>query len=564
MQAFSESEVLAALSDSLALTEEANAANDALLNLDFESLNEDLAHLKEDPVVQRALEKGLDLRMTVRNLDAQLVDALPDWPVPLSAEICAFDVFADAALLHAATETELAAVPVAELKKRIKQAQDEAASLECDELFPEHFRLDDEQARLARFSRAAALVTCLRVLCNAAAAEEKFQREFFFFGRDSPLAADACRDIFGKVFDAVTELVEFEFALDGDNAVKSGECVSLMTLIRVVNDLRRFYDEEDKCEPLAMFLQRLSMSLWPRFQASLRLHCASLRRAAQMLELRAANSNPPDLPVQASAVCLNYATLVASLDFLGSTLEHARGGAQLDTDLRQMRRLMEQLCFRLSESISEPRKRVVFCILNFDLVAACSLALLRAAVLPLCPNEKEEEETECDTRRVTWLRSEATSWRRLVQEHVAVFVESELQAHFSALLDFVKNTEFRLTQCQGQEERQRVADTKVVRSIACSFKSTWRQGIRHCKTAVDELFSDSMRTLSLGPRSLLALRRASVSRDVLELLLAQLVLYYKRFQRLLPQLPAVDTAAVEGELTHVQDLGYEIRQLLSR
>ncbi|AQL06057.1 Vacuolar protein sorting-associated protein 52 A [Zea mays] len=106
---------------------------------------------------------------------------------------------------------------------------------------------------------------------------------------------------------------------------------------------------------LDSYLDKVNMSLWPRFKMVFDLHLNSLR-----------NANIKTLwedDVHPHYVTRRYAEFTASLVHLN--VEH--GDGQLDLNLERLRMAIEDLLVKLAKMFSKPKLQTVFLINNYDL-----------------------------------------------------------------------------------------------------------------------------------------------------------------------------------------------------
>ncbi|VAI18799.1 unnamed protein product [Triticum turgidum subsp. durum] len=226
-----------------------------------------------------------------------------------------------------------------------------------------------------------------KLLIDTATSEYLFSDDFF--GEESLF-----QDIFAGPIQVVDEY--FDAVL-----LNCYDAIGIMLMIRIIHQHQLImFKRRIPC--LDSYLDKVNMSLWPRFKMVFDLHLSSLR-----------NANIKTLwedDVHPHYVTRRYAEFTASLVHLN--VEY--GDGQLDLNLERLRMAIEDLLVKLAKMFPKPKMQTVFLINNYDL----TIAVLKEA-------GTEGGKTQLHFEEV-------------LKSNIAIYVEEVLLEHFSDLIKFVK------------------------------------------------------------------------------------------------------------------------------
>ncbi|KAF7066085.1 hypothetical protein CFC21_072130 [Triticum aestivum] len=226
-----------------------------------------------------------------------------------------------------------------------------------------------------------------KLLIDTATSEYLFSDDFF--GEESLF-----QDIFAGPIQVVDEY--FDAVL-----LNCYDAIGIMLMIRIIHQHQLImFKRRIPC--LDSYLDKVNMSLWPRFKMVFDLHLSSLR-----------NANIKTLwedDVHPHYVTRRYAEFTASLVHLN--VEY--GDGQLDLNLERLRMAIEDLLVKLAKMFPKPKMQTVFLINNYDL----TIAILKEA-------GTEGGKTQLHFEEV-------------LKSNIAIYVEEVLLEHFSDLIKFVK------------------------------------------------------------------------------------------------------------------------------
>ncbi|KAG0492839.1 hypothetical protein HPP92_006237 [Vanilla planifolia] len=150
------------------------------------------------------------------------------------------------------------------------------------------------------------------------------------------------------------------------------------------------------------YLDKVNISLWPRFKMIFDMHLNSLRNA----NVRTLWSDD----VHPHYVMRRYAEFTASLVHINAE----NGDGQLDLNLERLRMAMEDLLVKLAKMFAKPKLQIVFLINNYDM----TISILKEACAEGGKMQAHFEE--------------------LLKSNIAIYVEELLLEHFGDLIKFVK------------------------------------------------------------------------------------------------------------------------------
>ncbi|KAK3013965.1 hypothetical protein RJ639_008511 [Escallonia herrerae] len=212
---------------------------------------------------------------------------------------------------------------------------------------------------------------------------------------------------------------------------------------------------------LDAYLDKVNISLWPRFKMVFDMHLNSLR-----------NANVRTLwedDVHPHYVMRRYAEFAASLIHLN--VEY--GDGQLELNMERLRMAIDDLLVKLAKTFPKPKLQTVFLINNYDMTIA---------VLKLKAMSMQE------LSKIIWYTNSALGtqleagpegskiqlhFEELLKNNTSIFVEELLLEHFSDLIKFVK-TRASEDPSSGAEKPITVAE---VEPLVKDFASRWKAAI---------------------------------------------------------------------------------------
>jgi len=251
---------------------------------------------------------------------------------------------------------------------------------------------------------------------------------------------------------------------------------------------------------LDSYLDKVNMSLWPRFKMVFDLHLSSLR-----------NANIKTLwedDVHPHYVTRRYAEFTASLVHLN--VEY--GDGQLDLNLERLRMAIEDLLVKLAKMFPKPKLQTVFLINNYDL----TIAILKEAGTDGGKAQLHFEE--------------------VLKSNIAIYVEELLLEHFSHLIKFVKTRTSE--DAASSSDKANIGD---VEPLVKDFASRWKAAIELMHKDVITSFSNFL-----------------CGMEILKAALTQLLLYYTRLTECVKRLNG--GSAPNKDLVSIPTILYEIKK----
>ncbi|KAL6535643.1 Vacuolar protein sorting-associated protein 52 [Orobanche minor] len=343
-----------------------------------------------------------------------------------------------------------------------------------------------------------------KLLMDTAASEYLFCDEFF--GEQSMFY-----DIFAGPFSVIDEHL---------NTVLPNcfDAIGLMLMIRIIyqHQMKTVFEYDELVESvpslimsrrripcLDSYLDKVNISLWPRFKMVFDLHLNSLR-----------NANVRTLwedDVHTHYVMRRYAEFTASLIQLNIDY----GDGQLELNLERLRMAVDDLLVKLAKLFQKPKLQTVFLINNYDM----TIAVLKEAVPEGGKIQMHFEE--------------------LLKSNTAIYVEELLVEHFSDLIKFVKN---RALEDPISGSSDRPVTVAEVEPIIKDFGSRW-------KSAIELMHSDVITSFS----------NFLCGMDILRAALTQLLLYYTRLSDCIKRIMA-GGSGLNKDLVSISSIMYEIRK----
>ncbi|XP_018831105.2 vacuolar protein sorting-associated protein 52 A-like isoform X2 [Juglans regia] len=248
------------------------------------------------------------------------------------------------------------------------------------------------------------------------------------------------------------------------------DAIGLMLMIRITHQHQLIMSRR-RIPCLDLYLDKVNISLWPRFKMVFDMHLNSLR-----------NANVRTLwedDVHPHYVMRRYAEFTASLIRLN--VEY--GDGQLELNLERLRMAVDDLLIKLAKIFPKTKLQIVFLINNYDMI----ISVLKEASPDVGKIQMHFEE--------------------LLKSNTALFVEELLLEHFSDLIKFVK-TRASEDPSSGSEKAIAVGEVEL---LAKDFGSRW-------KAAIELMHKDVITSFS----NLLC------GMEILRAALTQLLLYYTR------------------------------------
>nr|CAD1839513.1 unnamed protein product [Ananas comosus var. bracteatus] len=327
-----------------------------------------------------------------------------------------------------------------------------------------------------------------KLLMDTATSEYLFCDDFF--GEES---------IFHEIFTGPFLVIDDHF-----NTVLSNsyDAIGLMIMIRIIHQHQLImFRRRVPC--LDSYLDKINMSLWPRFKMVFDLHLNSLRNA----NIKALWEDD----VHPHYVMRRYAEFTASLVHLN--VESGDGQVtQLDLNLERLRMAVEDLLVKLAKMFSKPKSQTVFLINNYDM----TIAILK------------EAGTEGGKAQL--------HFEELLKSSIAIYVEELLLEHFSDLIKFVKTRASEETTTSA--EKPTVSD---VEPLVKDFASRWKAAIELMHKDVITSFSNFL-----------------CGMEILKAALTQLLLYYTRLSECVKRISG--GSALNKDLVSISSILYEIKK----
>ncbi|EEE59260.1 hypothetical protein OsJ_11277 [Oryza sativa Japonica Group] len=324
-----------------------------------------------------------------------------------------------------------------------------------------------------------------KLLIDTATSEYLFSDDFF--GEES---------LFNDIFAGPIQVVDEHF-----NAVLLNcyDAIGIMLMIRIIHQHQLImFKRRIPC--LDSYLDKVNLSLWPRFKMVFDLHLNSLR-----------NANVKTLwedDVHPHYVMRRYAEFTASLVHLN--VEY--GDGQLDLNLERLRMAVEELLVKLAKMFPKQKLQTVFLINNYDL----TISILK------------EAGTEGGKAQV--------HFEEVLKSNISVYVEELLLEHFSDLIKFVKSRPSEDT--ASSSDKASVSD---VEPLVKDFAGRWKAAIELMHKDVITSFSNFL-----------------CGMEILKAALTQLLLYYTRITECVKKING--GSALNKDLVSISSILYEIKK----
>ncbi|KAM0838447.1 hypothetical protein ACQ4PT_060954 [Festuca glaucescens] len=324
-----------------------------------------------------------------------------------------------------------------------------------------------------------------KLLIDTATSEYLFSDDFF--GDES---------LFQDIFAGPIQVVDEYF-----NAVLLNcyDAIGIMLMIRIMHQHQLImFRRRIPC--LDSYLDKVNMSLWPRFKMVFDLHLSSLRNA----NIRTLWEDD----VHPHYVTRRYAEFTASLVHLN--VEY--GDGQLDLNLERLRMAIEDLLVKLAKMFPKPKLQTVFLINNYDL----TIAILKEAGTDGGKAQLHFEE--------------------VLKSNIAIYVEELLLEHFSDLIKFVKTRTSE--DAASSSDKASIGD---VEPLVKDFASRWKAAIELMHKDVITSFSNFL-----------------CGMEILKAALTQLLLYYTRLTECVKRVNG--GSSLNKDLVSISSILYEIKK----
>ncbi|KAJ0085292.1 hypothetical protein Patl1_06955 [Pistacia atlantica] len=248
------------------------------------------------------------------------------------------------------------------------------------------------------------------------------------------------------------------------------DAIGLMLMIRIMHQHQLIMSWR-RIPCLDSYLDKVNISLWPRFKMVFDLHLGSLRNANVRTLL--------EDDIHPHYVMRHYAEFTASLIHLN--VEY--GDGQLELNMEQLRMAVDELLMKLAKMFPRPKLQTVFLINNYDM----TITVLK--------------EASPEGGKIQF------HFQELLKSSTALFVEELLLEHFSDLIKFVKT--------RASEDPSSSSDKPItvaeVEPLVKDFASRWKAAIELMHKDVITSFSNFL-----------------CGMEILRAALTQLLLYYTR------------------------------------
>ncbi|KAI4350120.1 hypothetical protein L6164_010634 [Bauhinia variegata] len=325
-----------------------------------------------------------------------------------------------------------------------------------------------------------------KLLMDTATSEYHFCDDFF--GEES---------VFYEIFSGSFGVMDEHFNSILPNCY---DAIGLILMISIIHQHQLIMSRR-RIPCLDSYLDKVNISLWPRFKMVFDMHLNSLR-----------NANVRTLwedDVHPHYVMRRYAEFTASLIHLN--VEY--GDGQLELNLERLRMAVDDLLIKLAKNFPKPKLQTVFFINNYDM----TIAVLKEAGPAGGKIQMHFEE--------------------LLKSNTSLFVEELLQEHFNDLIKFVK-TRASEDPTSSSERPVTVAE---IEPIVKDFASRWKAAIELMHKDVITSFSNFL-----------------CGMEILRAALTQLLLYYTRLSDCIKRI--VGGSALNKDLVSISSIMYEIRK----
>ncbi|XP_022718270.1 vacuolar protein sorting-associated protein 52 A isoform X2 [Durio zibethinus] len=182
-----------------------------------------------------------------------------------------------------------------------------------------------------------------KLLMDTATSEYLFCDEFF--GEES---------VFYEIFAGPFAVIDEHFNSILPNCY---DAIGLMLMIRIIHQHQLIMSRR-RIPCLDSYLDKVNISLWPRFKMIFDMHLSSLRNANFKLLW--------EDDIHPHYVMRRYAEFTASLIHLN--VEY--GDGQLELNMERLRMAVDDLLMKLAKMFSKPKLQIVFLINNYDMTIA--------------------------------------------------------------------------------------------------------------------------------------------------------------------------------------------------
>lgn len=325
-----------------------------------------------------------------------------------------------------------------------------------------------------------------KLLMDSATSEYLFCADFF--GEES---------IFSEIFAGPLAVIDEHFNSIIPNCF---DAIGVMLMICIIHRHQLIMSRR-RIPCLDSYLDKVNISLWPRFKMVFDLHLNSLH-----------NANIKTLwedDVHPHYVMRRYAEFTASLVHLN--VEY--GDGQLELNMERLRMAVDDLLVKLATTFPKPKLQTVFLINNYDM----TIAVLKEA----CPEGGKIQ----------------MHFEELLKNNTAIFVEELLLEHFSDLIKFVKT---RASEDSSSGSERPITITEV-EPLVKDFASRWKAAIELMHKDVITSFSNFL-----------------CGMDILRAALTQLLLYYTRLSDCIKKISG--GSVLNKDLVSISSIMYEIRK----
>ncbi|KAK1323100.1 hypothetical protein QJS10_CPA02g01461 [Acorus calamus] len=277
------------------------------------------------------------------------------------------------------------------------------------------------------------------------------------------------------------------------------DAIGLMLMIRIVHQHQLIMSRR-RIPCLDSYLDKVNISLWPRFKMVFDMHLNSLR-----------NANVRTLwedDIHPHYVMRRYAEFTASLVHIN--VEY--GDGQLELNLERLRMAIDDLLIKLAKMFTKPKLQTVFLINNYDM----TITILKEAGSVSGKAQMHFEE--------------------VLKSNTTIFVEELLLEHFNDLIKFVKT--------QTSEDMNTTSDRPTIAAIeplVKDFAGRWKAAIELMHKDVITSFSNFL-----------------CGMEILKAALTQLLLYYTRLSDCIKKVPG--GSALNKDLVSISSIMYEIKK----
>lgn len=325
-----------------------------------------------------------------------------------------------------------------------------------------------------------------KLLMDTATSEYLFCDDFF--GEES---------IFYDIFAGPFAVIDEHFSSILPNCY---DAIGLMLMIRIIHHHQLIMSRR-RIPCLDSYLDKVNISLWPRFKMVFDLHLSSLR-----------NANVKTLwedDVHPHYVMRRYAEFAASLIHLN--VEY--GDGQLELNMERLRMAIDDLLTKLAKLFPKPKSQIVFLINNYDM----TIAVLK--------------EASPEGGKIKF------HFEELLKSNTTLFVEELLLEHFSDLIKFVKT---RASEDSNSTPEKPITVAEI-EPLVKDFASRWKAAIELMHKDVITSFSNFL-----------------CGMEILRAALTQLLLYYTRLSDSTKRVAG--GSALNKDLVSISSIMYEIKK----